>query len=206
MLILLFSTPASAQQWYELNWKEWTSRKDFFTVSFPGEPTETESKFTTEYQHSLPARVYSYQAGPNRFSITVVDYTNLEKMETERVAKCPSDGNVCQNIYLYDMRGAYIYALWNIIKRGGKTTVLTYARTNLVEGLEVYIDSPDGSRVVAAAFMHANRLYILEAVAPGEAPVPTLFYQSFAFLDANGVAIRYRTPYANGLTKPEASR
>jgi hypothetical protein len=208
-LALTVSTPALAQHWYELEWREYESQIDAFGVSFPGEPTIEEITYTTEYYMTLPGRVYSTEIGPNRYSVTVVDYRNLEELEAERVRECRAsggDGDLCQNHYLHDMRGAIIFATWNILKRGGELTYLAYSRTDLVEGHEFYVTNDDGSRTIAAIYMHEDLLYILEATVPGDAPAPTLFYKSMGFLDENGERIRYRTPYANGLTEPERNR
>ena len=60
------------------------SRADFFTVNFPGEPEVREITYPTEYRVHLPGRVYSFENGPNRYSVTVVDYTNVEAVHPER--------------------------------------------------------------------------------------------------------------------------
>ena len=75
MLILFISVPSFGQEWFELDWMEYDSRIDSFGVTFPGEPTIEDITYTTEYQMTVPGRVYSYEAGPNLFSVTVVDYT-----------------------------------------------------------------------------------------------------------------------------------
>ena len=208
-LILFISAPSFAQQWYELEWREYDIRIDSFGVTFPGEPTVEDITFITSYQDTLPGRVYSYEVGPNRYAVTVVDYTGLEELEAARVAGCLEaglDGDSCQNHYMHAMRGAVIYAIWNVMQRGGEVTYLSFSRTDLVEGQEMYVSNDDGSRTIAASYMHKDRLFILEATVPGDAPPPILFYKSMEFLDENGQRIRYRTNYANGLTSPDRSR
>ena len=209
IFVLSISTPSFTQQWFELEWKEYESQIDSFGVSFPGEPTVEDIAYTTEYQMTIPSRVYKRDVGPNRYSVTAVDYRELDELEAERVRICQEDGNdgdLCQDHYMHDMRGAVIHAMWNIMRRGGEVTFLAYSRTDLVEGQEIYVNNDDGSRTIAAAYMHENLLYILEATVPGDAPPPTLFYKSMGFLDENGQRIRYRTPYANGLTQPDRNR
>ncbi len=209
ILVLFISGPSFAQQWYELEWREYDSEIDSFGVSFPGEPTVEDVKFITSYQDTLPARVYRRDVGPNRYSVTVVDYTGLEELEAARVATCLEarlDGDSCQNHYMHAIRGAVVYAIWNVIKRGGEVTYLSFSRTDLVEGQEMYVSNDDGSRTIAASYMHEDRLYILDATVPGDSPPPTLFYKNLEFLDENGRRIRYRTNYANGLTNPDRSR
>ena len=208
-LVLFISAPSFAQQWYELDWREYENSIDSFGVSFPGEPTLEDIQFITSYQDTLPGRVYSYEVGPNGYSVTVVDYTGLEELEARRVANCQEagrDGDSCQNHYMHAIRGAVIYAIWNVMKRGGEVTYLSFSRTDLVEGQEMYVNNDDGSRTIAASYMHEDRLYILEATVPGDSPPPTLFYKSLRFLDENQQRIRYRTNYANGITNPDRSR
>ena len=81
-------------------WIEYHNRADFFSVNFPGEPKVRDISYRTEYFITLPGRVYSYENGPNRYSVTVVDYTNLESLEAERVKSCQAaggDGDSCNN-------------------------------------------------------------------------------------------------------------
>ena len=105
-LVLVISSPAAAQGWIEFQ-----SPEDFFSVNFPGQPTVRETTYTTEYRLTLPARVFTVQAGPNRYSVTVVDYTNAERMHAERAAKCKAeggDGDICNNPGRGDVRGAIV--------------------------------------------------------------------------------------------------
>ena len=139
----------------------------------------------------------------------MVDYTNLETKEKERVKSCKAagnDGDTCMDTWLTDMRGAIIYATWNFIKKGGKITHFAYSRQDLVEGHELYLATADGSRTFAAMYMHENKLYILDGTVPANAPPPSLFYQSMGFLDKDGKRIRYATPYSNGFPTPARAR
>ena len=51
--------------------------------------------------------------------------------------------------------------------------------------------------------MHENRLYILEATVPGNAPPPALFQQSMGILDKDGVRVRYDSVYSNAYPAPK---
>ena len=199
-----FSAPSFAQEWIE-----YKNQIDAFGVAVPGQPNVKNTTETTEYGHVLPGRVYMREAGPNRYTVTVIDYTNLRQMETERIIKCRAsggDGDTCMDTYLHDVRGAVINATWNLIKRGGKIKHLAYSRMDLVEGQELYLINADGSQTFAGVYMHENHLFILEGTVPGNSPPPVQFYQSLEFLDKDGKEIRYVTPYANGLTTPARTR
>ena len=77
--ILLISGPAFAQSWIE-----YTSRQDLFSINFPGEPTVEDTTYTSQYEAEYPARVYTRHNGESRYSITVVDHTDAERIFKER--------------------------------------------------------------------------------------------------------------------------
>src|SRR5688572_29190958 len=124
---LVMVTPAfsSAQGWIE-----YKSRADFFGVSFPGEPKIEDFSYLSEVQAQLPARRYTAQEGPSRYSVTVVDYTNAERIHAERVKSCPPDAHSgCgggQNLglggWIVDVWGARDYAAGKYIVSGSKVT------------------------------------------------------------------------------------
>ena len=203
-LSLLISGPCFAQDWIEYH-----NRADFFSVNFPGEPTARDISYRTEYSITLPGRVYSHESGPNRYSVTVVDYTNLERLEAERVKSCRAaggDGDTCNDHSIADMRGAIVYATWNFLQRDAKVTHLSYSNVDRVEGHELQLTNADRSRTFVSIHMHENRLYILEGTVPAGAPAPALFQQSLGFLDKDGKGIRYDTPYSNGFPPPRRVR
>ncbi len=208
-LMLFVSVPSFAQGWIEYD-----NRVDFFGVNLPAQPSVKDIKYNTEYGvQVLPGRVYNSEAGGERYSITVVDYSNLQKMEAERVKQCRAaggEGDVCMDIYMHEMRGAVIFATWNLLnnalQKGSKVTRVAYSRTDLVEGQELYMTNGDGSMVIASIYMHENRLYILEGTVPANSPPPVVFFTSMGFLDQEGKRIRYSSPYVNGLPKPARGR
>ncbi len=203
-LVVLLAGTAFAQEWIE-----YSNRTDFFTINFPAQPTVKDITYLTEYSINLPARVYTYEKGPSRYSVTVVDYTNEEKLEADRVKSCQAaggEGDLCNNHAKGDMRGAIIHATWELIQRSAKVTHLSYSNADRVEGHEIYLAQADGSRTCAAVYMHEGRLYIIDATVPRNLPPPALFYQSMGFLDKDGKRIRYDTPYSFGFPTPRRVR
>jgi hypothetical protein len=197
---LLAAGPAFAQ-----GWTEYVNQNDFFTVSFPGEPKVQEITYETEFSLKLPAHVYSVDNGPNRYSLTVVDYSDTATRHAERLKNCKADlggGDSCGNPSRTELRGAILHATWNLIKRGGKLTHLNYGVADLVEGHFLQITNANESRTFAAIHMHENRLYILEGTVQKGAAAPGLFQQSLQFLDKEGKRIRYQSIYTNGFPPP----
>ena len=62
----------------------------------------------------------------------------------------------------------------------------------------LHLTNPDRSRTNVAVHQHAGRLYIHEATVPPDMPEPILFLQSLAWVNDQGLAIRYRTLYTEG--------
>ena len=167
---LSVSAPAFAQGWFE--YRDLAER---FQVSLPGEPAIERITYTSWQGATLPARVYTVEDGPGRYSVTVVNYSSDEDVT--------------------DVNGSIAHEAWKIRRRGGEITFDAYAVADYIEGHELYITNADESRTLVGIFLHAKRLYILEATVPRGAPPPLLFQQSLQILDEKGVRIRYRLDF-----------
>src|SRR5438046_9992355 len=88
-IILMFSIsgPLFAQEWMEF-----ASREDRFTCLFPEQPKVSETTYRSEYGADLPARVYSVTKGQSRYSVTGVDYNQVQPIPTDKAKSCP-DGD-----------------------------------------------------------------------------------------------------------------
>jgi hypothetical protein len=200
-LIISFAQPAFAQ-----DWTRFVSPEDGFSSNYPGQPKVEVTTYVSQYRQQLPAKVYNAADALGRYSTTVVDYRNIEKLHADRAAKCQAakganlqDGDSCQNDFRVDVAGATDYAVWNFIKRDGvKLTNYMFYFVELVSGRLLQMTNPDKSRTYAAVHQHAGRLYIHQATVPPDMPEPILFMQSLAWADEKGLAIRYRTMYTEG--------
>lgn len=200
-LILCISEPAIAQ-----DWMRFVSRDDGFSANYPGQPKIEATTYATEYRQTLPARIYSAADALGRYSTTVVDYRDIEKLHTDRAATCRAakganlqDGDACQNDFRVDVAGATDHAVWNFMKRDGvRMTHYMYYFVELVSGRLLQMTNRDQSRTYAAIHQHAGRLYIHQATVSPGMPEPILFMQSLAWADEKGLAIRYRTIYTEG--------
>ena len=211
--ILIVSTSGSA---LAEDWIEYTSKQDRFTCNFPGEPKVTQTTFKSQFDVPLPARIYSVELAPNhKFSVTVVDYSNITELAKEKVKSCPPGAETCiggtgapgnstgPGYSKADKAGAMIYATWQFMQRDAKVTHLLWTNINLVEGNMIRLmNNKDKSLTAATIFMHEDKLYIAEGTVPAGYPEPGLFYQSMAWIDENGNNIRYQDFYHNGFPKP----
>lgn len=195
--VLCASGPSFAQEWIE-----YISRTDLFTVNFPGEPTVRDIAYPTEYGISIPGRVHSSEDGPNRYSVTVVDYANVQKIHAERLANCQKYRNLCNNPWVGELRGAMDYAANKFLQRDAKVTHYAYYNTDRVEGRRIQLTNADRTQTFAAIHMHDNRLYILEGTVSADSPPPGLFQQSLGFIDRQGIRVRYETIYSNMYPPP----
>ena len=94
-IILMFSIsgPLFAQEWMEF-----ASREDRFSCLFPEQPKVSETTYRSEYGADLPARVYSVTQGQSRYSVTVVDYNQVQPILTEKAKSCPAGDVVCKGV------------------------------------------------------------------------------------------------------------
>ncbi|HEX9877233.1 MAG TPA: hypothetical protein VGC50_11325 [Gammaproteobacteria bacterium] len=210
-LTFLLSGPAFAQGF---TWTPYVSHRDYFSVSFPGEPSVREIAYPTEYRISLPGRVYSHEDGAYLFSVTVVDYSDAVDIHLARVESCQAaggDGDICQDDGPEEMRGALVYASWNIMNRDGvEVTHYAHYNSDRIEGHAIRLTNADESRTSAVVHMHEDRLYVLESTAPRGAPAPGVFQISLQFLDDEYAPVRYEWQgtqlYSNGYPPPPRIR
>ena len=168
-----------------------------------------ETTYRSEYGDLLPARVYGVTQGQSRYSVTVVDYNQVQRILTEKSKTCPPGDVVCTGIagtgegwWKVDMRAALVHASWQFMQRDAKVTQYQWNFNDLVEGHQVVLTNADKSRTFAAMYMHENRLYIIESTVPAGYPEPGWFSQSLGFLDERGIGLRYQEIYVNGYPAP----
>ncbi len=209
-LILALATAAFAQEY-----EEFTSKDDRFGATFPTAPKVEQIMWKSQFGSMLPARVYSSDSGSSHFKVTVVDYSNIEAIATERSKSCPAGAETCRGggsstglgYWKADLAGAEKYATWLFMQRDAKITYMAWNNIDLVEGTMIYMtNNADQSRTSAGIYMHENKLYILEGTVPKGYPEPGFFQQSVRWLDENGNGIRYQTLYHNGFPKPATGR
>jgi hypothetical protein len=218
-VLLVLACVASAQEPID-----YVSKLDYFSINFPSEPRLQDTTYPDEYRLApLPARVYSADQGRNHYTVTVVDYRNVPKMHAARNVECVHDagadkpgltpqqrrdlvGDACQDETVKDIRGAMMWATWNIVQKAAKITHLAHYNIDVIEGHEIHTINPDESRTYAAIHMYENRLYIAEATVPKGAPPSNWFQVSLRFLDENLKPVRYQysglMTYSNGYPKP----
>ena len=204
-LFLVTSTTLSAQTWIEFS-----DQNDRFTCNFPGQPTITETTWTSEYDAELPARVYEAMVGSSRYSVTVVDYNQARPILVAKARNCPPGAERCsggdltgEGYWRHDIRGAMLYATWTFLQRDATLTHLGFNSVDRVEGHQLHLTNDgDQSRTFVSIYMHVNKLYILEGTVPPGYPEPALFQQSLGWLDANGLGLRYQSGYSNGFPVP----
>ncbi len=189
LFLLLLSSNASFAQ----AWVEYVDQAERFAINFPGEPVVQETGYLTQHGAAMPAHVYSVEDPPSRYVLTVVDYTEAERVLEEHCAQ-PRRGEACDgNEAGMDVRGAIPFAAWNIRRKGGEIIYDAYHEIDGVPGLQLQIIEADNSQSNVGIYMYARRLYIVEGNVPGDFPPPALFQQSLGILDEDGelVLIEY---------------
>jgi hypothetical protein len=183
-------------------WDLYTSISDGFNINFPGQPSVTNTIWTSQLDFKLPARVYTADKGNEHYSVTVVDYSGIETLGIERAKTCPPGNANCRanappalgpGYSHHDERGAIVYATSKLLKRDARLTDLAWDWQDMVEGHVIQLtNNADQSRTFAYVAMHQHRLYIVEGTVPKGSPEPGLFQQSLGWVDRNGNGIRYQ--------------
>jgi hypothetical protein len=193
-LLVLASAGVSAQEW-----STYTNKVDRFEVNLPGQPGVEDITWPSEYGAVFPGRVYAFALNGSRYSVTVIDYTNAERIHAARTNRTEADS--LPIYWQVDVQASIAYAATKLRQRPGvRVTYDAFHYIDLVSGHQLQITNPDQSRTFAGIYLHESRLYILEATVPPRAPQPGLFQQSLSFLDASGKKVRYPTIYYNRLT------
>ena len=164
----------------------------------------------SEYNYTLPARVYSAERGRERYSMTVVDYNGIEEMGEERAVGCPAGAEPCHGsnntgagYWKMDIGGAIVYATWKYLQRDVELTHLMWNFMDLVEGQQLQLtNNADQSQTFVHISMHMHKLYVLEGTVPAGYPVPGLFQQSMGYVDEEGNRIRYQYVYNDRFPPP----
>lgn len=197
-------------------WIEYANVEEGFFVNFPGEPKVEETTWESEYEATFPARVYSVDTDQGRYSVTVVDYRDAERIHTELVRErgCPPGAEACSGgpasfgggigvgYWRIDVQASMVYGAWQFLQRDAEVTHFMWNSIDFVEGLQLYLTNPDQSQTFASLYLHADRLYILEATTPEGVRGAGLFQQSLVFLDEDGNRIDYDRMYHNALPPP----
>lgn len=193
LLAVLISGPSFAQNWFE-----YVSSADHFGVNFPSEPEVREFDYASEFDATFPGRVYTARIGDNTYSVTVVDFTESERIHAEMEKTEAASG---ANAWINDQRASVARAAREFRQRGGEVTYDAWSHIDLVEGHQLQITNPDQSRTFVGIYLHGNasRLHVLEATVASGSPPPGQFQQSLRFLDEEGERIRYRLS-PNGCT------
>ena len=162
---------------YAAEWSEFVDKAERFGVNVPGKPEVRETTYVSWREAVLPAKVYTLKDGARSYSVTVVNY--------EKVTGTGDAGTT-------DVLGSIAWAAWNVRKRPGvEIKYDAYAQADRIEGHELYLVNPDKTQTSIGIFLHASRLYILEANVPAGSPPPLQFQQSLEIFDATGVRVRY---------------
>jgi hypothetical protein len=199
------AAPAFSQEWIQFE-----SREDRFSCVFPHQPKVAAITWKSQQGVDLPGRVYSAEMGLGRYSVTVVDYSDTERVLTERSKNCVQGDSLCRGAgatgaghWKQDVLGAMAYASGKLLQRDARVLELISTWADQIEGMKLQLANvADKSRTHASIYMHQNRLYILEATVPASYPEPGLFQQSIGWFDENGNSIRYTSSYRQGYPVP----
>jgi hypothetical protein len=211
LTLMLATVPAWSQEW-----ALYPAFDDSFSANFPGDPTIRETKYTSEFGVTLPARVYSAKDEFGVYSLTAVDWRPAKEQHVAIYKKCMAETGsdlkggenpgVCTDRTSYEIGGATLHAAAQFLKRDGQLQYFARNPADNVDGIGIELLNADKSQTFGEFLFHKDHLYILEATAPEGAPVPSSFTISIQFLDEEGRRIRYEGPYSPLHPVPKRSR
>jgi hypothetical protein len=191
-LLLCFPVLASAQE----DWIEFASPEDKFSIVFPGKPTVQTITWPSEYGAVFPGRVYSVQQGPNKYSVTVIDYRDAEAIHS-KLDKAPSFDD--PRYWQMDILASVQYAATKLYRTrpGAKVTYDAWHYIDLISGHQLQLINADTTKTYVSIYLHENRLYIVDATVPANAPAQGIFQQNLGFQTETGGRVRYDEIYSN---------
>ncbi len=152
-------------------WVEFEDRTDSFFVVFPEKPAITTSMWESRQGLKYPARVYTAYEGPGRYTMTVVNLTEMKAVA--------------------EMRAMVSWEAWRYRKMGGDITYDMIGTIDGITGHQLHIKNADKTTSVIGIYLHDKKLYVMEARVPNGNPGGLLFEPSLSILDENGRRIRY---------------
>ena len=185
LMALLLPGPLVAQGWFE-----YVNQDDRFTVNLPAEPDVRDVDYESEFNAIFPARLYSAEVGGDRYSVTVVDFTDAqrihEEMEKTEAATAP-------NQWINDQLASIARAARQFRERDGEVLYDAWSHIDMVQGHQLQMLNPDQTRTFAGIYMngHSSRLFVLEATVGSRSPPPAQFQQSLRFLNEEDEPVRY---------------
>jgi hypothetical protein len=189
-LIVLASTLWLCGSAVAQRWIPYASATDGFRIMAPGEFAIEEIDFETEYGIVVPARVFSHENDTGRYSVTVVDYRESQRLHDERLREI---GALYQPIYgQVDVRGSIAYAAKRIRDRASTIEYDAYHYISRIDGHQLQTTNPDQTRTFAAIYLYESRLYVIDATASPDIAPPGMFQQSLEFIDEDGEVITFR--------------
>ena len=168
-LAMTISSAATAQEWME-----YKNVGDNFAVNFPGEPKVENIMYRLESGREVSARVYGVENDAGHFTVTVVDYENVDADESANAIDYAADNFRQRSDVTSDEVGGY---------EGMNTQMLQMTNPDSSRSYVAIVHPPANSSIL--------RLFIAEGRAPPDGIVPGLFQQSLSLRDQDGVRVRY---------------
>jgi hypothetical protein len=122
LCVLLFAGPLFAQEW-----SRYQNLEDRFAVTAPGQPTIEKTKWKSEYDSMFPGAIYRWQQGPNRYTVTVVDYSDSEAIYMANPHSADFQASMYWQI---DILGSIQYAATQYRQKPGVKVTLTLSITS----------------------------------------------------------------------------
>lgn len=129
----------------QLGWRTVACPKGRFAIQLPGAPTVVEGRYDLGGGMTVPARTYAVEQDKVVYRLTMADLSGGRAVD----------------------RGALIRDAIDRLTRRGVVRTFVEARVRTAYGRQVSVERPGGARATGSVFLAGDRLFELEAVAPG---------------------------------------
>ncbi len=191
MLAVMFVSFLSSRGALAQSWFEYVNQEDRFGINFPGDPIIESFEYMSEFSAVFPARTYRAQRGADLYAVTVVDFSESQRIHAAMEKTEAASGS---NVWINDQRASVAQAARQFRERGGQVTYDAWSHIDLIEGHQLQITNADRTRTYAGMYFNGDsrRLYVLEATISATSPPAGQFQQSLRFVDEAGERVRYR--------------
>ena len=133
----------------------YVNTNDFFSVSVPCKFSSKDITWATEYDSTVPGRVYNCKSGDTEYEMSVINYTDILKIRAAQKHTDAAQGDVYGRV---DLAASVAYAATKLRNEAAKVTYDAFHYINLIPGHELQYKLPGGMLVYAAFYLDEDRL------------------------------------------------
>lgn len=138
--------PPSAEEVADEEANNYINKDDLFSVTVPCKFTSKDIVWATEYDSKVPGHVYSCKDGDNDYEMSVINYTDLEKIRAAQEHTDAASGGMYGKI---DIAASVDYASTKLRNEAAKVTYDAFHYMNLIPDMNSSTHCPTAGAYTA---------------------------------------------------------